>query len=104
MGHNGAVRDARFDPSGRHFISASYDRHVKYWDTETGACIASYTNGKVPYCAVFYPDDPHIFLVGNANRKILQVSFARGACMPRSQRSQTASTGPFCSTMCACPT
>lgn len=36
MGHSKAVREANFNNKGTRFISASYDRYVKIWDTETG--------------------------------------------------------------------
>ena len=35
-GHRQAVKDITFNNSGRQFLSASYDRYCKLWDTETG--------------------------------------------------------------------
>ncbi len=31
-----AVRDVQFNNSGTEFLSASFDRYMKLWDTETG--------------------------------------------------------------------
>ncbi len=47
LGHAGAVRQVAFGADGSEFLSCSYDRTVKAWDTETGACTGSYGNGKV---------------------------------------------------------
>jgi len=42
--------------------------------TETGECLASFSNGKIPYCLKFHPDDSrqHVFLAGGADKKIIQ--------------------------------
>ena len=35
-GHKQGARDITFNNDGKNFLSASYDRYVKLWDTETG--------------------------------------------------------------------
>jgi pre-mRNA-processing factor 17 len=72
VGHTAAVRQVAFGTTGAEFLSCSYDRHVKAWDAESGACIGDYTNDKVPYCVTWHPEDPNIFIVGSANRKMVQ--------------------------------
>jgi WD40 repeat protein len=39
IGHREAVRDITFSNDGFHFLSASYDKMVNYWDTETGKVV-----------------------------------------------------------------
>ena len=72
-GHKMAVKDADFNSKGDRFVSTSYDRFIKLWDTETGECINRYTNNKVAYCVKFNPDDDkqHLFLAGTADKKIV---------------------------------
>jgi len=36
MGHSKGVRDICFSNDGRKFITASFDKYLKIWDTETG--------------------------------------------------------------------
>jgi pre-mRNA-processing factor 17 len=80
IGHGKAVRDITFSNDGRRFLSASYDKCVKLWDTETGKCIRSFTTGKIPYTVKFNPDEDkqHIFLAGCADKKIVQFDINTG--------------------------
>ena len=51
-----------------------YDKYIKLWDAETGTCLGSFTNGKIPYCVKFNPDEDkqNIFVVGCSDKKIIQ--------------------------------
>ncbi|KAL0275354.1 UNVERIFIED_CONTAM: hypothetical protein PYX00_003223 [Menopon gallinae] len=72
-GHRQAVRDISFNNNGTRFLSAGYDRYIKLWDTETGACVSRFTNRKIPYCCKFNPDDDkqHLFVAGTSDKKIV---------------------------------
>jgi pre-mRNA-processing factor 17 len=64
--------------SGSRFVSASFDRHAKVWDAETGACLGTYSNKKVPYCAKFYPKDENIIITGVSDKKLVQYDVRSG--------------------------
>jgi len=73
-GHTEAVRGIDFNYDGTKFISFSYDRTIKYWDTETGQCISKHSNKTLPYCGKIQPNASraHEFLVGQSDKKICQ--------------------------------
>jgi pre-mRNA-processing factor 17 len=73
-GHSKALSDICFNTTGTQFISSSYDRMIKLWDTETGACISKFTTGKTPHVVKFNPDPDHSheFLAGMSDKKIVQ--------------------------------
>lgn len=78
LGHAAAVRDVQFNEDGKRFLSAGYDRFVREWDTETGQCISTFTNRKMPYCARYYPVDNNIFLCGCSDNKVVQYDVRSG--------------------------
>ena len=61
-GHGKAVKEVCFNNDGTQFLSSSYDRHIKLWDTETGKCVSRFTNGKLPYCIKFNPDEVRVYV------------------------------------------
>ncbi|CEG67989.1 hypothetical protein RMATCC62417_04328 [Rhizopus microsporus] len=79
-GHTKAVRDITFNNDGTKFLSASYDRNIKLWDTETGKCIRTFSTGRIPYCVAFNPDfnKQHIFLGGFSDKKVVQFDTRTG--------------------------
>ncbi|KAF2643241.1 WD40 repeat-like protein [Massarina eburnea CBS 473.64] len=77
-GHTKSVNDIDFTPDGTRFVSASYDRYMKLWDTETGKCLNKFTSGKTPHVVRVNPSTPHEFLAGMADKKILQYDTRSG--------------------------
>merc|ERR1712150_431827 len=73
LGHKQAIRDVNFNNSGEQFLSASYDRYIKLWDTETGEAISRFTNKKMAFCCKFNPDDDkqHLIVAGTSSNKIV---------------------------------
>lgn len=72
-GHSEAVRDANFSRDGKSFASTGFDRFVRVWDTESGACLETLTaNRKMCYCVDFYPRDSNVLLAGASDNKIYQ--------------------------------
>ncbi|GAA5846472.1 hypothetical protein JCM3766R1_001902, partial [Sporobolomyces carnicolor] len=78
MGHSKAVHDVQFDNSGAGFLSSSFDRQMKLWDTETGQCKQAFSNGKIPYCIKYHPEQQNIFLAGMSDKKIIQYDMRSG--------------------------
>ncbi|UZP33920.1 hypothetical protein NXS19_001736 [Fusarium pseudograminearum] len=73
-GHSKALSDICFNTSGTQFLSSSYDRMIKLWDTETGVCVNKFTTGKTPHVIKFNPGPEHAneFLAGMSDKKIVQ--------------------------------
>ena len=78
------VSDVDFNPLGTNFLSASYDRQMKIWDVETGACTGRFSTGKIPHVVKFYPSEPHIFLAGMSDKKIVQFDQRSGEMVSKS--------------------
>ena len=75
MGHYKGVKDLAFNNDGTRFLTASYDKQIKLWDTETGQCLNAFSNGRTPNCITFHPDQDKqdTFLAGMQDKKIIQV-------------------------------
>ena len=73
IGHGASVRDISFSYDGSKFLSASYDKTIKLWDTEHGKLLRTFNNRKMPYCVKFNPDPDkqHLLVGGYSDKKIL---------------------------------
>lgn len=77
-GHTKGVCDVVFSADGTSFISASYDKTVKLWSTETGQVLSRYEIGSIAHCVVPNPRNKDEFLVGTVDRRILQYDTRSG--------------------------
>ncbi|RDW69056.1 WD40 repeat domain-containing protein [Aspergillus mulundensis] len=79
-GHSKAITDTDFHVTGKTFLTASYDRQMKLWDTETGQCISRFSTGKTPHVIRFnpHPEHSHEFLAGMSDKKIVQFDTRSG--------------------------
>ena len=79
-GHAKSVNDTDFHRTGRTFLTASYDRQIKLWDTEYGKCVGRYSTGKTPHVVRFNPsaEHSHEFLAGMSDKKIVQFDTRSG--------------------------
>ncbi|KAF2160164.1 hypothetical protein M409DRAFT_70674 [Zasmidium cellare ATCC 36951] len=73
-GHTKSVVDVDYSPDGTRFLTASYDRQMKVWDTETGSCLGRYSTGSTPHVVRWNPEDRSgkEFLAGMHDNKIVQ--------------------------------
>ncbi|KAA8529573.1 hypothetical protein F0562_033628 [Nyssa sinensis] len=74
MGNSKAVRDISFCNDGSKFLTAGYDKNIKYWDTEIEQVISTFSTGKIPYIVRLNPDEDkqNILLAGMSDKKIVQ--------------------------------
>jgi WD40 repeat protein len=61
VGHSGRINSAYYSIDGKKIISASEDKTIKEWATETGECLRTY-QGHTSYirCAIFSSDEKRI--------------------------------------------
>ena len=72
IGHSMGVRDVSFSFDGTQFLSTSFDKSIKLWDTETGKVKRTYELKKIPLCIKYNIGIGHTdeFIVGTNYKKI----------------------------------
>jgi pre-mRNA-processing factor 17 len=78
LGHDKAVKDIQFTNDGTKFVSSSWDKKIKLWDTETGKVISTFTSGKIAYASVLHPNQQNILMAAQSDKKILQYDMNSG--------------------------
>ena len=71
-GHGAGVRNVCFNKTGSRFLTTSYDRWLKLWDTERGTVIWRGSSGVMPFSATFYPENEGQFVCGQKNKMAVQ--------------------------------
>ena len=69
QGHDGAVLDVEYSPSGTMMASASEDRIIKLWNPSTGALIRNVTTQNSMATAVNWSADSSLLATGSFNKK-----------------------------------
>lgn len=69
-GHNKPIKTVNFNEDGTSFLSASFDQHVKLWDTETGQVKSRYKFNSTPNDLQYRPGHLNEFVIGLSNSKI----------------------------------
>jgi len=74
-GHTKGIRDVCFNIDGSRFLTASFDKHIKLWDTETGECLMDVKRPREPICIKFHPspEKAHLFVTGGYDKKIVTI-------------------------------
>jgi len=80
LGHNKPVRDICFNNVGTEFVSCSFDKYLKHWDTETGRCIGYIEHKDIPLTVKIHPDSDkqHIMLAACADHRVMQWDLRSG--------------------------
>uniref|UniRef100_A0A0A9VVB6 Pre-mRNA-processing factor 17 n=1 Tax=Lygus hesperus TaxID=30085 RepID=A0A0A9VVB6_LYGHE len=69
-GHNQGIRDMQVTDDGKHFMTVSYDKYVKIWDTETGQVLTRIMEKMPGICCAFHPKRWEEVLIGYNNRLV----------------------------------
>lgn len=70
--HTKGIRDIQLNSTHTHVASASYDKHVKIFDLETGACIHRIKHDRTPNCVAYCPSSDHELIMGMSDKSIQQ--------------------------------
>ena len=65
FGHGKAVRDVEFSSSGQFFLSASLDKSVKLWNTESGECLNKWILDSMAFLVRFVTDQEFLVATGD---------------------------------------
>jgi WD40 repeat protein len=80
LGHDLGVKDVSFSNDGKTFVSSSFDKSIKVWDTETGKVKCVIERDKLGLVLKIHPDvdKQHVLLVGCPDRIVYQYDIKTG--------------------------
>lgn len=91
-GHNRAVKHAGFSVDGYQFVSCSYDKTVKIWNTEEGEVEYKRNLNSNPNMSTFVPNKPDEFMVALHSGKVEHVDMRTNDLVQTYEHHQNAVT------------
>ncbi|BFG16387.1 hypothetical protein CerSpe_026610 [Prunus speciosa] len=64
--------DICFNSDGNRFLTSSYDKGIKCWDSKSGNVISEFTTEDLPFVVKFHPDMQNVLLSGMSTGAILR--------------------------------
>lgn len=90
--HSKPVKHVTFSEDGYEFISCSYDRTVKIWDTEAGEVKYKHRVSSNPNMATFVPNKPNEYMVALDSRQVEHIDWRAGESVQTYEHHQSAIT------------
>ncbi|KAG0684429.1 hypothetical protein C6P42_002800 [Pichia californica] len=90
--HTRAVKHCSFNNDGHQFVSCSYDRTVKIWDTEIGEVSYKKRLNSNPNMATFVPNKPDEIMVALQSAKVEHLDSRTGETIQTYEHHQSAIT------------
>jgi pre-mRNA-processing factor 17 len=90
--HPKSVKHVTFSSTGEEFISCSYDKTVKIWDTETGKVKYKHNINSNPNMCTFVPNNPSEFMVALDSKRVEHFDWRSGEMVQLYEHHESAVT------------
>ena len=80
-GHSEIVMSVALSPDGRRIVSGSWDRSVRVWDAESGACVATLEGHSYGVMSVAFSPDGRRIVSGSGDKSVRVWDAESGACV-----------------------
>ncbi|TID26247.1 hypothetical protein CANINC_002779 [Pichia inconspicua] len=91
-GHKRPIKHVQFSQDGSQFISCSYDKTVKVWDTESGKVTFKHNVHTNPNMCCFVPGSPNEFMVALDGKKVEHYDTRTGESVQTYEHHESAVT------------